>query len=246
MNKIPVKDFNMFLSHRDGDEWVKHIEKACKDVGIAKGNIIKFPDEKVSGWFPEQIKECIDNCDLFCCLLTEYGGKSEWVNQEIGYAVAKEKDIMAITDNINMVKGMLHKNNKTFFIRIEDSTDLNDEIISKTEKALTEFIENNKIKLYIKYISNKLYGFKLEVDAAQYHWKQIDNNELVRKCIDMKNFIVNIEANFTFQLYYSLSSLDELNKLIKNDTWIPNNNIKERIEKIALSNYLKEYINLFK
>ena len=246
MKEIPVKDFKIFLSHRDGDKWLKHIEKACEYVDIAKENIIKFPDENVSGWFPEQIKECIDNCDLFCCLLTEYGGKSEWVNQEIGYAVAKEKDIMAITDNINMVKGMLHKNNKTFFIRKEDSTDLKDEIVNKTEKALTEFIENNKMKLYLKYISNKLYEFKLEVDATQYHWKQIDNNKLERKCIEINKSISHLEANFTFFSYYSLSSLDELNELIKNDTWIPNNNIKVRIEKIALNNYLKEYIDLFK
>ena len=246
MKEIPVKDFKMFLSHRDGDEWLKHIEKACEDIGIVKENIIKFPDDNVSGWFPEQIKESIDNCDLFFCLITEYGGKSEWVNQEIGYAVAKEKDIVAVTDNVNIVKGMLHKNNKTFFMHKEDSTDHNDEIINKTEKALTEFIEHNKIKLYRKYISSKLYEFNLEVDAAQYYWKQIDNNELVGKCIEIKNSISSLEGNFTFLSYYSLSSLDELNELIKSDMWIPNNNIKVRIEKIALSNYLKEYIDLFK
>lgn len=67
---------------------------------------------KISPGVPlsEKVKTSIEECDVLIPILTNKSLINQWVNQEIGYAVAKNKDIFPIveSDIIGNLKGFIH------------------------------------------------------------------------------------------------------------------------------------------
>ena len=51
----------------------------------------------------EKVSKGIDDCQYFVPLITRNSINTQWINQEIGYAKAKNKDIFPIIEN-NIVK----------------------------------------------------------------------------------------------------------------------------------------------
>ena len=89
---LPLGEFKVFISHatdEDGDlsHWIAealdrlHI-RAFVYERYRRGGQNRF----------EVIKKMIDMCPYFLVLLTQAGISSQWVNQEIGYAVAAKKE----------------------------------------------------------------------------------------------------------------------------------------------------------
>lgn len=60
--------------------------------------------------FSQKVKDGIDKCDYILPILTKESMASQWVNQEIGYAIAKQKSIYPIVDTciLKDLKGFIH------------------------------------------------------------------------------------------------------------------------------------------
>lgn len=68
-----------------------------KDVHFFVANYSISPGESIS----KKLKKGIEQCDLFVLIWSRNAKESNWVQQEIGYAIAKEKNILPL---------VLHKN----------------------------------------------------------------------------------------------------------------------------------------
>ena len=90
--------FKVFISYSTKDlELVNNIQQSLNipDVSVFVARYsIPIGDRNL----PE-IEKAIDDCDLFVVLWTQNSHESDWVKQEIGYAVAKNKWFLPIVMN---------------------------------------------------------------------------------------------------------------------------------------------------
>lgn len=73
--------------------------------------IVVADDRKASKLLSDKVKEGIEECDYFVCILTSKSISNQWVNQEIGYATALGKSILPVIDAgiLDELKGFVHK-----------------------------------------------------------------------------------------------------------------------------------------
>lgn len=73
--------------------------------------LIIADDRKPSTLLSDKVKNGINECLYFVPILTSTSIKNQWVNQEIGYATAKEKHIVPIVAShiTGRLKGFVHK-----------------------------------------------------------------------------------------------------------------------------------------
>ena len=110
--------FTVFISHSTRDinivhEFAKWIKSFNIDVYVAE--LTFQPGEPL----PEKVAKMIDASDCVLAILTRGGIRSEWVNQEIGYAKKAGKILIPIVEEGVEIKGFIanlefipfHRNN---------------------------------------------------------------------------------------------------------------------------------------
>jgi hypothetical protein len=107
--------YDVFLSHSEQDEQlIARIHDALSKLGL------EVYVEEYESAYGEDIVNCvsdaIERSNYFLVVLTEKSIKSQWVNQEIGYAYALEKDIIPVrvgeihhTGMVGNIKGIKAK-----------------------------------------------------------------------------------------------------------------------------------------
>lgn len=120
---------HVFISYADSDKGKMRSLERQLELHPALSAVIIADDRKPSTLLTDKVKTGIDECDYFVPILTGNSIKNQWVNQEIGYAVAKGKHIVPIVaKNITgKLKGFVHK-----------QTDLSFQYVSARSKPSVE------------------------------------------------------------------------------------------------------------
>ena len=80
---------SVFISYADSDKnKVNHISIKLKKTNFFNPVVIA-DDRKSLKSLSEKVKEGIDCCDIFIPILTRNSINTQWINQEIGYAISK-------------------------------------------------------------------------------------------------------------------------------------------------------------
>jgi hypothetical protein len=119
----PIK---IFLSH-PSDEYTDKVKDILKKVPIQKKLYI-FPNyDKLELDFVDAIQQTIEEVDLFMVILNEKGRSKQWVNQEVGVAVAKDKDIVVLAEkdaiDNNKLEGFINEKNRTIIAIDKDDSE---------------------------------------------------------------------------------------------------------------------------
>ena len=121
--------YQIFIAHSSEDDPLAY------NVKNALSKIYEFrpylaEDYKIPGEnFKLRIQKAIQGSRCFIVLLTENGMKSQWVNQELGFAVAKKRKIIPITYSncASKLKGFITKDSDDLiFIDKREALLLND------------------------------------------------------------------------------------------------------------------------
>lgn len=112
----------VFISHSEQDKDLislvaRSIERLDLDV------YVEMFEEYYGEDVVELVQEAIEFCECFLVILTEKSVKSQWVNQEIGYACALEKTIIPVRIGNVKVSGMI-ASLKGIKSKIEDLDDM--------------------------------------------------------------------------------------------------------------------------
>jgi hypothetical protein len=96
---------NIFISYSDLDRpKMKALKTAIDKADFEIKALVIADQKKPLEVLSEKVKTGIDNCDILIPILTLNSIKNQWVNQEIGYATAKDKMIVPIVANNSFKK----------------------------------------------------------------------------------------------------------------------------------------------
>lgn len=94
---LPNEDFQVFLSHSAADgELTQRIRQTLDRLHIRTFVYENYRSGGANRF--EKIKTMIKQTEYFLALLTDNGLQSQWVNQEIGYAVGANKMLIPILE----------------------------------------------------------------------------------------------------------------------------------------------------
>lgn len=133
--------YKVFISHSVNDyEDVENIADLLEDYGI--DTYIAERDPQYGKYLTDKIMVNIDNSDAVLVLWTNNSHHSDWVNQEIGYAVKAGKKIIPLIEKGVRVKGFLEGReylNMDSYNMIETMEDVGDYLEEyKSEKEQAE------------------------------------------------------------------------------------------------------------
>jgi hypothetical protein len=98
--------YNVFVSHSMRQEDLGIVYETARDASLRGiGCYIAERDWQFGHSLPAKIEANIRACDCFVAFLTLGGSQSEWVNQEIGYAVGLGKPRILVVELGLQVKG---------------------------------------------------------------------------------------------------------------------------------------------
>jgi hypothetical protein len=120
---MPIKIFISHPSVKDAEK----VKEILKKVPIKKELYI-FPNyDKLELDFVDAIQQTIEEVDLFIVVLNKEGRSKQWVNQEVGVAVAKEKDIVVLAEkeaiDNNKLEGFINEKNRTVIAIDKDDSE---------------------------------------------------------------------------------------------------------------------------
>jgi hypothetical protein len=93
-----VKKVKVFVSHSSADSnRLKSLEKLLSEHGLKPVVVIKTRSLKT--YFADKVKKAIKSSDYVIPIITEVSMKSQWVNQEIGFAEACDLPIYPIIES---------------------------------------------------------------------------------------------------------------------------------------------------
>lgn len=101
----------IFISYADIDRAkMRSVEKIIKEH-VSLKPIIIADNRQTLKTLDEKVAKGIKSCDYFIPILTKESIKTQWINQEIGFARALDKKIYPIIDReiIDDLKGFIHK-----------------------------------------------------------------------------------------------------------------------------------------
>jgi hypothetical protein len=101
----------VFVSHSTSDDnKMEAVTRAIKKRDQLEA-VVVVKKRQQGKWFPDKVAEAIDSADLVIPILTSNSIMSQWVNQEIGYARAKGKDIWPVLakNQTQNLKGFLSR-----------------------------------------------------------------------------------------------------------------------------------------
>lgn len=98
--------FTVFVSHSTKD---LNIVKELADWLRSNNVVVHVAESEVQAGkpLPKKISDLVESSDCVIALLTREGVRSEWVNQEIGYAIRAGKLVVPIVEEGVMTKGFL-------------------------------------------------------------------------------------------------------------------------------------------
>lgn len=103
----------VFISYYDKDkEKLRALEKIVKGTKFLCPIIVANNREAIEQ-LSDKVKKGIIDCDLFVPILTRSSITSQWVNQEIGFAIALSREVIPIVElkiiDQDQLKGFIHK-----------------------------------------------------------------------------------------------------------------------------------------
>lgn len=105
----------IFISYATGDE--DSAGKLFDSLSNLEGVEAYIPERYTHGVKPLAIKDNLDTSDAVVVLLTFNSTNTMWLNQEIGYAFAKNIPIIAIVEQGLDVTGFLEGNEYIIYLR---------------------------------------------------------------------------------------------------------------------------------
>ncbi len=138
----------VFISFMNDDrDKMKRLKRAMTNSELMKPHIVE-DQRKGALNLSELVKQEIVECDFFVPILSELSIKSQWVNQEIGFATAHDHiEIIPLVQNsiMEVLKGFIHK---------EIQLSYNFDEYEDSKKSRSSF--RNAYKGVISYIESKL------------------------------------------------------------------------------------------
>lgn len=126
---------DVFVSHSERDEDLVSLVKYSIEV-LDLDAYVEMYEEYYGEDAIELIQEAIEGCEYFFAILTEESVKSPWVNQEIGYACALEKNIVPVRVGNVKVPGMIYG-----LKAIKSKPDDVEDLIDKIQRHLIELFD---------------------------------------------------------------------------------------------------------
>lgn len=125
----------IFISYATGDE--DNIKELCDALAKLEDIEVYIPewDHDKDVDLPSKIKEGINSCSVLIVLLTYNSTNTIWINQEIGYATAKNILIIPIVEQGIDVKGFLEGKDYFIFKRGDFSYNIN-QVLTRLRSVL--------------------------------------------------------------------------------------------------------------
>jgi hypothetical protein len=139
----------VFVSHSTADDKkMEAVTRAIKKRAQLEP-VVVVKKRQQGKWFPDKVAEAIDSADLVIPILTSNSIMSQWVNQEIGYARAKGKDIWPVLakNQTQNLKGFLSRDQDQAY-RFESSTNDRQEALlfaRVCKKLLDDYLTEKKL-----------------------------------------------------------------------------------------------------
>lgn len=152
----------IFISYSDKDKKkMDAVEKAINDSLIDIHPIVVAKDKKPGIPLSDKVRDAIIECDILIPIITKSSILNQWVNQEIGFAFAKEKKIFPIIDKnlLKELKGFIHSN-------LDIPFSFETESISKYKESYNFRKSYMDLLLYIETIYNSSKDIKPNFTAA--------------------------------------------------------------------------------
>jgi hypothetical protein len=134
MNKIPV-----FISFSANDDDKKKIAQETLDRSNHFTAVVITREIEPMISLSEKVKKGILKSKYFVPILTPYSINTQWINQEIGFAIAHEKEIIPIIDAfiLNDLKGFINRElDLPFSFQINSNKSVENKSFSSTVKKL--------------------------------------------------------------------------------------------------------------
>lgn len=154
----------VFISYDTEDkELVTKITDSLERIGLEP---FKAPDHKSIGSdLATKVIQAIKDSNCFVPILTHNSIKSQWVNQEIGYAYSREElPIFPVVEKGLQIKGFVHHTKENIQLDIDNPDDAIHDLIS----SLRDYINRNWETIEKIYIACKICTKKYNVNLPSY------------------------------------------------------------------------------
>ena len=99
--------FKVFISHSTSDKDLVDLLRAVLErIGIQ--TIVAMDELQPGNRLTSKVEKLMDESDCVVVLMTRHGTRSQWVQNEVGIAVGKEKPIVPLVEKGVQVGGILH------------------------------------------------------------------------------------------------------------------------------------------
>lgn len=101
----------IFVSYSDIDkDKMLVLEKAIQESNLGLIPVIVAKDKKPGVPLSDKVKDAIIGCDILVPIITNSSIKNQWVNQEIGFAYAKDRSIYPLVNKklFSRLKGFIN------------------------------------------------------------------------------------------------------------------------------------------
>lgn len=159
-----MNEYDIFLSHSERDDnLIQMIAYSLKTIGLEI--YVEEYETNYGKNLVDSVCEAIDGSTCFLVVLTKQSINSQWVNQEIGYAYAREKPIIPVKVDKIKILGMIEGIKG---IRSKSNTE---DLISN---IVWFFIEDAKILTFYVYCQKcgKTEEFNLPIQEHIYNWEK--------------------------------------------------------------------------
>ena len=159
------KPLRIFIAHSNQDKIAKEVIATFKKLSrdsVQKIEVITFPSVRARHkYFPDLIKDAIGDVDIFVGVLSQAGRRNQWVNQEVGFAVAKNKDMLLIAeskDGANKISGFVN-------INVHDVLSTESDLEQELKDWLEKFIGDKQVEIIEKEFTLLLINMRRIIDA---------------------------------------------------------------------------------
>lgn len=179
----------IFISYSDHDkDKVELIEKELTGNTLFKPLVIANKREALTP-LAKKVAEGINNSKVFLPILTTNSKSQQWINQEIGYAQAKQKKIMPIVakELINTLKGFIHQDlDLPYNFQSNDDKSIENRNFVKEVKNLISDLENEFRPQHLSEDISKKTEFEKVLDFADQTNEEIVFREKKKSFLDSK------------------------------------------------------------
>ena len=179
-------------------------------------------------YFPKAIMMAIEDSDIVIALMDKEGRKNQWINQEVGYAMAKDIHVLALAESRKELKGFVNMYTKT----IVEGNEIT--LPEGMERWLVEFEKEIAEDVYTTLIKASILELKRRIDWETYQFKYYnppDNQKVALH--NLMGEIKRLEQFYDISGFFQTEMLDTINKAII------------QIKKVGFSTTFCEYCNEF-